>query len=126
MLDAGARGYLLKNTSHTEILEAIEQVANGQTYYCQETAKKLLRQASLSKREIVLKNPSIRFSALEIRIMRLISSQYTTKQIAEQLGVGIRTIEVQSKQLKEKTGALNLVGIALFAIKNGIVSLEDI
>lgn len=58
--------------------------------------------------------------------MKLICKQLTTKEIADQLFVSARTVEQHSHLIKEKIEAKNLVGIALFAVKNGIVGVHEI
>ena len=58
--------------------------------------------------------------------MRMICKQLTTKEMAYQMNVSDRTIEEYSKRLKEKTGAKNLVGIALYAVKNQIVRVHEL
>jgi DNA-binding NarL/FixJ family response regulator len=56
----------------------------------------------------------------------LICKELTTKEIADQLMLSAKTIEDYSHRIKEKVGAKNLVGIALYAIKKGFVRLSEI
>ena len=50
----------------------------------------------------------------------------TTKEIADHLFMSVRSVEDYSKKIKDKTEAKNIVGIALYAVKNNIVSLNEI
>lgn len=68
----------------------------------------------------------ISFVPNELAIIRLICRQLTTKVIADRLNLSIRTVEDYSKKIKEKIQAQNLVGIALFAVKNQIVKPGEI
>ena len=68
----------------------------------------------------------VEFTETERGIMKAICKQMTTKEIAYQLHLSEKTIEQYSKKIKEKIDAKNLVGIALYAIKNKIVGLKDI
>lgn len=126
MIEAGAKGYLLKNTARTEILEAMQEIMRGGVYYCSGASKILLKRLAVSRHNLFLKNPSITFSAMETTIIRHICKQETTKEMAENLRISVRTVEEYSSRIKDKTGARNLVGIALFAIKNGIVALDEL
>jgi len=57
----------------------------------------------------------------EIKLIRLICKQLTAKEIAEHTGYSYRTVEDYCADIKKKTGAKNLVGIALYAVKHGII-----
>lgn len=126
MFETGAKGYLIKNAHYREVIEAIESVHKGEMYYCSTSSTQLIKKIGPSKYNHYKKNNSITFCDIEIRIMRLICKQLTTKEIADEMKMSTRTIEQYSHRLKEKIEAKNMVGIALYAIKNGIVSLNEI
>ncbi|WP_176112876.1 response regulator transcription factor [Sediminibacterium ginsengisoli] len=60
------------------------------------------------------------FKPKEIQIIKLICRQYSTREIGEKMGISHRTIEGCRERILEKTKAKNMVGIAIYAIKNGI------
>jgi len=124
ILEAGARGYLLKNANKEEIVEAIKMVNNGQTYYCKHTSGKLVQMIAKSKFNPYKKTPKPNFSDREIEIITLICDQFSNKEIATRLNLSVRTIEGYREKIQEKTNAKNSAGIVIFAIKNKLYELK--
>lgn len=124
MLEAGARGYLLKNATKTEILDAIRVVQRKGIYYCDSTNAKLARMIGESKFEPLKKNTRPEFNEKEIEIIRLICQQLANKEIAQRMFLSVRTIEGYREKIQEKMGARNSAGIVIFAIKYGIYKIN--
>ena len=112
----GAAGYILKNTSHSELMEAIRTVAAGSTFFSKEVAETLSDKkprfevhsdASLSKREI--------------EIIREIAKGLTTKQIAEKLFISYYTIETHRKNILSKLQLTNTAEVILYASQSGLL-----
>jgi DNA-binding NarL/FixJ family response regulator len=120
MLEAGAKGYLLKNAQKEEIIAAIKTVHKGEPYYCRETTHKLAEMIANSNFNPAKKNAGPEFSEREIAIIRLICEEYTNKQIAEMLDLSKRTIEDYREKILEKIDAKNSAGIVVYAIRNKI------
>lgn len=125
MFQAGARGYLFKHSSAEEILTAVTAVGRGDRYFSNATSPTLLRKLANSRlnRKALL---SCALSEKEKQILVLLCRELTTKEIASEMLLNHRTVEDCSRSLKEKLGAKNLVGLALSAVKMGIVSLEEL
>jgi DNA-binding NarL/FixJ family response regulator len=126
MLEAGARGYLLKNTNRNELLQAVKAVHAGNTYYCAATSSRLTQLIVESKFNPYRAKSKAEFTERELEVMRLICQQHTNKEIADLLHISPRTVESCREKIQEKAGAKNSVGIALYAIKKEIFKLEDI
>lgn len=126
MLEAGAKGYVSKTSSDAEMVEAIQTVQRGQTYYCNETSRTLVRLIAPGKHNGFRFNGGINLSQNEVAIVRLICHQLTTREIADKMHLCIKSVENYSKQIKEKIQAKNLVGIALFAVRNGYISAQEL
>ena len=120
MLEAGAKGYMLKNAHKEEIIEAIHHVSKGDTYYCKHTSDKLIKLIAKSSFNPFKKIPKPQFSERETQIIKLICEQYANKEIAAQLNLSVRTIEGYREKIQEKAKARNSAGIVIFAIKNQI------
>lgn len=116
MMEAGAKGYLLKNTSKEELLLAIEVVSKGGTYFCNNTTMKLSNMLAKSKMGEL--HQAVHFSEKEKEIIQLICEEYASKQIATLTNLGFRTVEKYRNQIMEKTGARNMAGIVIYAIRN--------
>lgn len=123
MLESGAKGYLLKNTSQKELSEAIKAVYNGGTHFCSSTSERLKNMIVQSKFNPYKKKPSEVFSEREIEVMKLICQQMQNKEIAEKLFISVRTVEGYREKVFEKTGARTIAGVTIFAIKNGIYQI---
>jgi DNA-binding NarL/FixJ family response regulator len=120
MLDAGASGYLLKNASKEDLVQAIHAVNAGEKYFCATTSKQL---AKMISNRLPAKIKSVQPELLtekEQHIVKLICQEYSTKQIAGLLEHTPKTIEAYRMRLMEKIGAHNTAGIVIYAIKNGL------
>ena len=118
-------GYLMKTCSTEELLEAIKQVMQGQKYYCAKTTM-LMQQLVVSKQYHPHRKLDKQvFTAKEISILELICAEYTSKAIADQLNMSVRTVEAYRKTMQEKTGSKNSAGLILYAIKHGIVDVSN-
>jgi DNA-binding NarL/FixJ family response regulator len=124
MLEAGARGYLLKNTTKNELLQAARMVHEGGTYYCLATSQKLSKMiANSSFNPFRLQNKP-KFTPREIEVIQLICEENSNKEIASKLDISIRTVESHREHIQEKIGAKNSIGIAIYAMKHGMVKGE--
>jgi DNA-binding NarL/FixJ family response regulator len=120
MLEAGARGYLLKNAGKNEVFEAIKTVYRQETYYCHHTSGKLAQMIAKSRFNPHRKRPKAEFNEKEKAVIRLICQEYSNKEMAAMLYHSVRTIEGYREKIQEKMGVRNTAGIVVYAIKNGI------
>jgi two-component system, NarL family, response regulator NreC len=121
MMEAGAKGYLLKNAHKDEIIEAIKAVNNNHIYYCDGASSKLTRMIAQNERiPFIRKTPKLEFSEKELAVIQYICQEMTNKEIASQLDLSIRTIEGYRDRIQEKIGAKNSAGIVVYAIRNNI------
>jgi DNA-binding NarL/FixJ family response regulator len=124
MMEAGAKGYLLKNAHKNEIIEAIKAVNEDHIYYCNGTSAKLSRLIAKSdKIPFNKKSSKPELSQKEIEVVILICQEKTNKEIADQLNLSIRTIEGYRDRIFEKIGAKNSAGVVVYAIKNKIYDI---
>lgn len=118
MIEAGAKGYLIKYARAEEITTAIKTVHNGGNYYCKETTANVVK--LLAKKECINKEKKIQFSEREMEIIKLICQQHSNKEIANRLYLAKRTIDWHRNQILEKLDAKNTAGIIIYAVKNNI------
>ncbi|RPD43612.1 MULTISPECIES: response regulator transcription factor [Chitinophagaceae] len=118
MLEAGARGYLLKNASKQEIVAAIETVVDGEVYYCGNTSRKLAKLIATSKFDPRNHAKEPEFSAREVEIIQMICEELSNKEIAARLGLSVRTVEGHRERIQEKMNVRNMAGIVVYAIKH--------
>jgi len=121
MLEAGAKGYLIKNAGKEQITEAIHTVYNDEPYYCKNTSYKLTHMIAQSRFNPYKKSPKVEFSEREKEIIALICQELTNKEIGDKLFLSVRTVEGHRLKILEKMNVKNTVGLVVYAIKNGIV-----
>ena len=124
MMEAGADGYLLKNTHKTEIADAIFAVYNNETYYCRETSDKLIRLLSKNPATPAEKNTAV-FTAKETEIIIQICRERSNKEMSDALYLSVRTIEGHRNRIYEKMKVRNTAGIVIYAIRHGIYKLDQ-
>lgn len=119
MLQLGAKGYVTKNSSITEIIKAIEEVTNGHNYICTEI-KEALSDLFVSGDDIHAdaKNLSLR----EIEVIKLIKQGYSSKEIATALNIAVRTAEVHRHNILKKLQLKNTAALINY-INNSTVIL---
>jgi DNA-binding NarL/FixJ family response regulator len=120
MVDAGAKGYLLKSAKAEEIIAAVDAVIKGETYYCKETTSHMVEMLARSDYKAIQENAKSQFSERELEIIKLIREEYSNKEIANKLKIKKRTVEWHREQILQKLNSKNTAGIVAFAIKNNI------
>jgi DNA-binding NarL/FixJ family response regulator len=118
MLDAGAKGYLLKDADEQEVQLAIEEVYHGRSYYSKSISERLNMPDFIDSESINC--AGIRFTKKEIQVMQLMCDEYSTKQIAAEMKLKPRTIDWYRDGLIPKTGSKTSAGIICFALRNKI------
>lgn len=121
----GANGYLFKDCEPQELYKAIESVyMNG--FYFNDNVSFAMLNALVSDESIQPTfNADPQFNALEIQVMRLICKQLTTQEISDEICRGIRTVEGYRRNLLQKTGAKNIAGLVVYAIRAGYFSTDE-
>lgn len=118
ILKNGAMGYLLKNTSKTELTEAIKEVKKGNRYLPKKISDILLNDS------IGIENSSYFIPKLTVRekeILALIIKEYTTEEMANELFVSNKTIESHRSNLIQKLGVKNSAGLVRVAFEKGLL-----
>jgi DNA-binding NarL/FixJ family response regulator len=111
-IKAGARGYLLKNTLHKELVDTIRAVHAGKKYISSEASFELAEHAS----DDVL-------TPAEVRVLRLIAEGNANKEIAAQLSVSEDTVKSQVRNILSKLGAKDRTHAAMIGLKRGIIEI---
>jgi DNA-binding NarL/FixJ family response regulator len=120
MLEAGAKGYLLKNSTREKIVEAIHAVHANGIYFCDTTSMKLMKKIAGSKIEISNKEDAGKFTDTEKQIIQLICQQFSSKEIGENMHLGLKTIESYRNKIFDKMGVKNMAGLVIYAIRAGL------
>lgn len=114
ILKEGVDGYLIKKDSHNELINAIYSIKGGKTYLSSDVNSILIKGLNGEGEQKLLTDR-------EREILKLISREFTNKQIAEELFISERTVETHRKNIFRKTGTNNLVGLIKYAYANNLI-----
>jgi DNA-binding NarL/FixJ family response regulator len=126
MLEAGTKGYLLKNADKHEMVAAIKAVYNNDPYYCKFTSHKLAQMVARSKYNPYKQHVRPVFNEREKEIIVYICDGLTNKEIASKIFLSVRTVEGLRMKLFEKMNVKNTPGIIIYAIKNDLYTTKII
>ena len=124
MLSLGCKGYITKNNAGEHIVDAIKAVANGEQYFSNDIQKILLK--SFAGQQVPVGDAPNKFlienlTDRELDVLKLITKQFSSPEIADKLSLGISTVDTHRKNLLKKLKVKNSVGLAMYAVKNNIV-----
>ena len=124
MLKNGAKGYILKDIEASELRMALESIMEKGYFYTDNVTGKLIHTiSSLDEPELRVRR-LLTLNERELEFMKLVCTEWTYKEIADRMYLSPRTIDGYRDALFEKLNVRTRVGLAMYAVKNGIVSLE--
>jgi DNA-binding NarL/FixJ family response regulator len=124
VLSLGAKGYISKNNAGDHIVKAIKAVANGEQYFSSDIQEELLKAISGQKAKKGDMPQDFLFGSLTERekdVLRLVTKEMSTCEIAEKLSISHHTVESYRKKLLRKLNVKNSVGLAIYAVKYNLV-----
>jgi DNA-binding NarL/FixJ family response regulator len=125
-LESGAHGYLLKDTTATELEHALEALRNNERYLSPAIAHTVINQALTRTQK---NQPEVadthNLTARQLEILRLIVRGKSTREIANGLGLSIKTVETHRSQIMKRLQIYDVAGLVLFAVREQIISLDD-
>ena len=124
-LESGAHGYLLKDTTATELEHALEALRNNERYLSPAIAHTVINQALTRNQKQPETADSHNLSARQLEILRLIVRGKSTREIANGLGLSIKTVETHRSQIMKRLQIYDVAGLVLFAVREQIISLDD-
>ncbi|MHC8345197.1 response regulator transcription factor [Pseudomonas sp. RT6P73] len=125
-LESGAHGYLLKDTTATELEHALDALRNNERYLSPAIAHTVINQALIRNQKHRPEPPdSHNLTARQLEILRLIVRGKSTREIANGLGLSIKTVETHRSQIMKRLQIYDVAGLVLFAVREQIISLDD-
>lgn len=121
ILSAGATGYLHKNCDQNEFLEAIKQISAGNMYVCPELTGIIVQDYLENLGNS--KNPQL-LTSREYEVLQLLAEGFTTKEIAGNIHLSVKTIETHRMHIMDKLNVKSIAELTKYAIREGITSLE--
>lgn len=122
ILKNGAMGYILKNTGKAELVQAINTVYKGQSYFSEEVTQTIMK-GLVSQRPQDAKHPEGApiVSRREREVLALIVREYTTPEIAEELHISLKTVESHRRSLLTKLNVRNSAGLVRVAFEHDLI-----
>jgi len=122
-IKAGALGYLLKDSSPQELLQAIRNVHNGEASLHPTIARKLMRELNQPPSLPPTNDP---LTEREVEVLRLVAQGLSNDDIADKLVVSERTVRTHVSHILDKLHLANRTQMALYAVREGIAKLDGI
>jgi len=123
MIKAGVSGFVLKDSGTKEIINAIQKIHQGEIYFVDEIAHKLieLQTQTFYKSEHNFNGKCLEeLTKRESQVIKMIVAEKTTDEIADELGISPRTVETHRQNLFSKIGVKSVVGLIKYAFKMGL------
>jgi DNA-binding NarL/FixJ family response regulator len=121
---SGARGFILKKVSETDLLEALHVVARGGAYLSPQVSDRLLNR--IQKGDLEARRPPAALEALsprEVQVLRMVAEGKTSKEIAVMLDLREQTVRSYRKTMMKKLGVNNVAGLTQLALSTGLTQL---
>lgn len=122
---AGARGYLPKNTSREELLEAIHTIYEGDEFFADSISRIMLKSYVRKAKEgdLAAQGGTVPLTTREIEILKLFAEGFINKEISDRLDISIRTVETHKNHIMKKLELKSTVELIKYAIRNKIVEI---
>ena len=119
MIDAGVKGFLLKNSDVDTLSKALKTVINGGTYFSQELLLEILN----NKKQEKNKFDANLLTSRETEILKLICKGYSNNDIADELFISSRTVDKHKGNILSKTNCKNSTSLVMYSIKNKLIEI---
>jgi two-component system response regulator NreC len=120
-IKVGALGYVVKSDSPDGIPAAIRAVARGEQYFSPTAAGRVRGSAADIRRKKVVGTRGAAISERELEVLRYVGRGYAKKQIAEMLGISVKTVDKHVTSVMEKLDIHDRVELALYAVREGLI-----
>jgi RNA polymerase sigma factor (sigma-70 family) len=120
-LEAGADGYLLKDSTHNELLNAVKVVLSGGRYLCPGISEKIIEGYLEGRKTVKHHSAYETLTSREREILKLIGEGNKNKEIAEHLCISVKTVEKHRSNLMEKLNLHNTSALTAYAMEKGLV-----
>ena len=121
IIKSGAQGYVLKDSSPADLVRAIESIHNGRAFFSPDISQIMLDQYLDEASD---GEDSRRLTSRELEVVGMIAEGQSNKDMANKLGVGVRTIETHRERVMNKLDIHSVAGLVKYAIANGIAKLD--
>jgi DNA-binding NarL/FixJ family response regulator len=121
-LQAGAKGYLLKDSAATDLVQAVAAVASGKTFFSPTMAQSMIDDYLRRVGDASIDDPFSTLSDREREILQLIAEGHSNKDVALILSISPATVETHRAHILQKLDVHNTAELVLYAVRKGLVS----
>ncbi|CAN5124112.1 response regulator transcription factor [soil metagenome] len=121
MLQIGVSGYILKNSTRQELIEAINKVAAGGLYFSNEVHNSIMENYLKHLNRKKEYDEAVILTQREVDVLQLLGKGYNNEKIANELGISYRTVETHRKNMMQKTKSHNEALLLKFAYSKGFI-----
>jgi DNA-binding NarL/FixJ family response regulator len=121
-LAAGAAGYLLKGADKAELELALRQVARGESYLSPAISAAVVAALANANTADAIGSPLDALTVRQQQVLQLVAEGLSTKKVAAQLGLSVKTVEAHRGAIMNRLGIRDLAGLVRFAVRVGLVS----
>lgn len=125
MLEAGASGYMLKDSAFAELTNAIRTIMAGGLFISPRLAGNVLDVFAHKTKPARRSRRKVELSERESEILQMISEGKSSKDIATSLSISVKTVETHRQHIMQKVGVHNVAALTKYAIREGLTSLEE-
>ena len=123
-LQAGAKGYLLKESAGQEVVQAVRTVCANSRYLSQQIAESLIDSYLFLRQDVLGKSPLEQLSVREREVLQLVVEGKSSSKIAEDLLLSPKTIDTYRSRIMQKLNIKDLPSLVKFAIRHGLTSID--
>jgi DNA-binding NarL/FixJ family response regulator len=124
MLQAGARGYLLKESAFDELVDAIDECQRGGIYLSRKITGVVVGDY-LDRMTDAPKPPPVSLTPKEREVLQLVAEGKSTKEIAKLLFISVKTVETHRQNIMNRIGIRSIAQLTKYAIRQGLTSLDS-
>lgn len=119
-LESGARGYLVKDCAAEELVTAIRTIYNGKPYFCADVQEMMIRRVAPDSSK---DKASASLTNREREVLVLTARGFSIKEIAFELKISDKMVEVHRAKIKKKLGLCSIAQLTLYAVRTGLIAV---
>lgn len=123
MIDAGVKGFILKDSAPEELEAALKAILNGENYFSQSIIANVIKHFNTNKKNIDKISETANLTLREKEVLEYLCNGLSTNEIAEKLYLSTRTVERHRANLLLKTDTKNAVSLVIYAIKHKLITV---
>ncbi|HEY3852774.1 MAG TPA: response regulator transcription factor [Verrucomicrobiae bacterium] len=120
LMDAGAAGYLGKQTAGDDLLVAIREIKKGNTFFSADIARRRRDRRRQAFNDGMPSKKNLELTAREMQVLQLVGNGYANKQVAAELGISIKTVEKHRQQVMNKLNIHEVAGLTRYVVSKGL------